>query len=491
RLSRLARHPAGESDAVAQALLARVLETFTDVTRFPRPPRPDAAVLVGATGDAYVAPESVAQVAGHLPGSEVRWVRGGHVTSFLLHRRVFVDAVADAVDRLGDRLPVRVGHAAGVASAGTGMAKKKSPAAAARNVMFLDSFGSLLAEEGSVEEAVSVLQKSVQLEPEEGHMKYMYLGQLLSGSAAEEALQQGIALLRRELTRASQAATLETVSSADVLEHIMEHRSMLSSALCALAEHVMTTLADAEQEGAAVDEAAWAAVEARVEPLLIEAQRLDEESPEPGQAEAVLHFHQGRSDRAYEALVKSLSLWFRPQGVWEEEEEDEEAEEEEDASDDSSSEEDGDPAAFGNGSAPAPEYHLRTRKALGLDDESEDEDEPSCLPSFEFRFEAAKLLLSLGRDLEAAVEILEGLLGERDHAPDVWMLLAECHWALGDSKAALQAVEVGKQALRPGEEEDMTPAAQDLLHQFEQLRVVVEEGAVEEGEEGAAEKEEE
>lgn len=51
-----------------------------------------------------------------------------------------------------------------------------APCFTAQNVMFLDSFGSLLAEEGSVEEAVSVLQKSVQLEPEEGHMKYMCVG---------------------------------------------------------------------------------------------------------------------------------------------------------------------------------------------------------------------------------------------------------------------------------------------------------------------------
>ena len=38
----------------AVRLLQAVLETWTDVTRFPLPQRPDAAVLVGATDDLYV-----------------------------------------------------------------------------------------------------------------------------------------------------------------------------------------------------------------------------------------------------------------------------------------------------------------------------------------------------------------------------------------------------------------------------------------------------
>lgn len=86
--------------AAAVALLEAVLETFTDATRFPRPRRPDAAVLVAATEDAYVAPQSVIDLHRHLPGSEIRWIPGGHVSSFLLHQPTFREAIVDSLDRL-------------------------------------------------------------------------------------------------------------------------------------------------------------------------------------------------------------------------------------------------------------------------------------------------------------------------------------------------------------------------------------------------------
>ena len=65
-----------------------------------RPLRPDAAVIVGALQDAYVAQSSVVRLHAHLPGSEVRWVRGGHVTSFIMHHAAFRQAVVDSLARL-------------------------------------------------------------------------------------------------------------------------------------------------------------------------------------------------------------------------------------------------------------------------------------------------------------------------------------------------------------------------------------------------------
>jgi hypothetical protein len=89
-----------ERHAGAAALLERVLEAYTDVTRFPVPARPDAAVVVGATHDLYVGRRAVLELHAHLPGSEVRWVPGGHVSSFILHQQAFRDAIADSLDRL-------------------------------------------------------------------------------------------------------------------------------------------------------------------------------------------------------------------------------------------------------------------------------------------------------------------------------------------------------------------------------------------------------
>jgi hypothetical protein len=90
----------GDRHAAAVLLLEAVLETFTDSTRFPCPRRPDAAILVAATEDAYVSPQSVLDLHKHLPGSEIRWIPGGHVSSFLMHQPTFRNAIVDSLDRL-------------------------------------------------------------------------------------------------------------------------------------------------------------------------------------------------------------------------------------------------------------------------------------------------------------------------------------------------------------------------------------------------------
>ncbi|KFM23675.1 Uncharacterized protein C4orf29 [Auxenochlorella protothecoides] len=91
-----------EEHAAAVALLAQVLEAFTDVSRFPRRAGKggEAAIVVGATEDAYVCREAVLDLHHFLEGSEVRWVPGGHVSSFLLHQEAFRSAIADSLARL-------------------------------------------------------------------------------------------------------------------------------------------------------------------------------------------------------------------------------------------------------------------------------------------------------------------------------------------------------------------------------------------------------
>jgi len=93
--------------------LKQVLEIYTDVTRYPRPVRPDAAILVAAADDAYVSPESVLQLQQYWPGSELRLVPGGHVSAFILHQEHFRQAMRDALHRL------RTKPAAAAAAAGT------------------------------------------------------------------------------------------------------------------------------------------------------------------------------------------------------------------------------------------------------------------------------------------------------------------------------------------------------------------------------------
>ena len=50
--------------------------------------------------DGYVPDHSVLKLQKAWPGSEVRWVRGGHVSSFILHNKTFQKAIIDGLDRL-------------------------------------------------------------------------------------------------------------------------------------------------------------------------------------------------------------------------------------------------------------------------------------------------------------------------------------------------------------------------------------------------------
>ncbi|RDX82198.1 Protein ABHD18, partial [Mucuna pruriens] len=78
----------------------RSVLSLTDVTRFPIPKIPNAVIFVSATDDGYIPKHSVLELQKAWPGSEVRWVTGGHVSSFLLHHGEFRRAIVDGLDRL-------------------------------------------------------------------------------------------------------------------------------------------------------------------------------------------------------------------------------------------------------------------------------------------------------------------------------------------------------------------------------------------------------
>lgn len=50
--------------------------------------------------DGYIPRHSVMELQKAWPGSEVRWVTGGHVSSFFLHNDAFRKAIVDGLDRL-------------------------------------------------------------------------------------------------------------------------------------------------------------------------------------------------------------------------------------------------------------------------------------------------------------------------------------------------------------------------------------------------------
>jgi hypothetical protein len=71
-----------------------------DIRKFPPPQAPSAAAMIAAYGDAYIPRDSVDKMHGHWPGSSLRWVKSGHVGTFLFHRHLFVETIVQAFDRL-------------------------------------------------------------------------------------------------------------------------------------------------------------------------------------------------------------------------------------------------------------------------------------------------------------------------------------------------------------------------------------------------------
>eukprot|EP00955_Chlamydomonas_euryale_P103783 365522-Chlamydomonas_euryale.AAC.21 len=84
------------------------------------------------------------------------------------------------------------------------------PVLHALNLQLLEAYGSLLAETGDSEQAESTLRRCVELRPDVGHEKYMYLGQLLDGEEALAMTKRGIELLQVGTVKCSVKAQWRT-----------------------------------------------------------------------------------------------------------------------------------------------------------------------------------------------------------------------------------------------------------------------------------------
>lgn len=78
----------------------RQMLNMTDISRFPLPKHPDAAIFVSAKNDGIIPIESAIALGNHWPGSELRWINGGHVSSFVFHQNTFRQAIIDALKRI-------------------------------------------------------------------------------------------------------------------------------------------------------------------------------------------------------------------------------------------------------------------------------------------------------------------------------------------------------------------------------------------------------
>jgi hypothetical protein len=69
------------------------------VLRIPARDHVGDAVIVGARSDAYIPRSATQDLADHWPGSEMRWLPGGHATLVWFRKDLLAQAVADSFDR--------------------------------------------------------------------------------------------------------------------------------------------------------------------------------------------------------------------------------------------------------------------------------------------------------------------------------------------------------------------------------------------------------
>jgi hypothetical protein len=95
---------AGGSTAVARERLGAILES-SHVTRQPAPLAPEAAIVIVGRHDGYVIPEIALLIHHHWPGSELRWLEGGHVRNYVASFPAARQAILDVVSRLVPGFP--------------------------------------------------------------------------------------------------------------------------------------------------------------------------------------------------------------------------------------------------------------------------------------------------------------------------------------------------------------------------------------------------
>lgn len=180
----------------------------------------------------------------------------------------------------------------------------------------------------------------------------------------------------------------------------------LCAALCSLAELLV---------GGALARGELPAVEAEVRAALSRAGECSASSPEPGQVLASALYELGKADEALACLKDSMGRWL--QG--------------------------------------APEEELEGWDLAGAP-------EP---PSYEFRFECAKLLLELDSSTEDAIEVLETLVAEDDMDPNVWHMLALAYYSGGhfdECRESLERCEGLLRKLGVPETEEIWASAKDM-----------------------------
>ncbi|XP_039535799.1 probable assembly chaperone of rpl4 [Pimephales promelas] len=235
------------------------------------------------------------------------------------------------------------------------------------NLTILDMLGNICAELGDVEKAKQVYLKAVELSPDEGHSKYMYLGQIHAGMEAVQYFSKGTEVMLNTMDKHTNEAS--AFGAAAFPSEVAVTRKEVSVAFCSIAEIFFTDLC--MEEGAAD----------RCKEAIDKALQYDEHNPEALQLMASYLFSIEKTEEGRDYLKKSVSSWL-----------------------------------------PSLQKKEESSVSAAHDMEEEENQTKSNIPPYESRITTAKLLIE-AEEYEMATEVLEDLLEEDDEVVEVWYLL--------------------------------------------------------------------
>ncbi|XP_064410838.1 uncharacterized protein SI:DKEY-12J5.1 isoform X4 [Latimeria chalumnae] len=230
------------------------------------------------------------------------------------------------------------------------------------NLRILDMLGNICAELGNGEKAKQIFLHAAELSPDEGHAKYMYLGQINSGDEAVRYFMKGIEVMINAYQKQSQVAA----AAASNLDNPEVTSKDISTAFCSVAEIFFTDLC---MEDGASD---------KCKEAIKKALEYDPNNPEALQLMASYLFSAEQPQEGKEFLMKSLEVWL-------------------------------------------PSLHEKERQ-LSCQEAEDVHLLQNQFPPYESRITTAKLLVET-EEYELATEVLEGLLEEDDEVVQVWYLL--------------------------------------------------------------------
>ncbi|KAM3614260.1 uncharacterized protein V6R79_011781 [Siganus canaliculatus] len=230
----------------------------------------------------------------------------------------------------------------------------------ANNLQALDMLGHICSELGDAQKAKGAFLRAVELSPDVGHSKYMYLGQIHTGQEAVDYYTRGIQVLLSALEKQAQTTAQAGAAATPDDNSNCPTPKDVSVAYCSIAEIYLSDLC--MEEGAAD----------KCKEFIERALQYHYDNPEALQLMASYLFSAERNQEGKEYLLKSVGLWL-----------------------------------------PA----LKQSAASS----STDDDIQNEIPPYESRITTAKLLIET-EEYEMAVDVLEGLLEEDDEVIQVWYL---------------------------------------------------------------------